>query len=62
MCLNPRGKTCSGEPGSAESAALKQEFDPVEPDLWAVVEAWPSLSEEARRQIREIVERTRVER
>ena len=44
----PLRKQAIAETGGAESGALGGEFDPVDPDLAAVIEAWPKLPEAVR--------------
>ena len=42
------GKTGDFEPSGAESGAVADRIDPIDPDLQRVIEAWPSLTEQVR--------------
>jgi hypothetical protein len=48
----------SAIPGGAESGAVGVQNGPIDPDLAAVVAAWPDLPEAVRRQVAKLVKAT----
>jgi hypothetical protein len=51
---SPR-KTAISEKGGAESGAVGDDSAPIDPDLAAVIDAWPRLPETVRRDVLRIV-------
>lgn len=48
------GKTTLSDQGDAESGAVGAFSVPDDPDLWAVIQAWPSLPEDAKSAVLEV--------
>ena len=49
-------KTVVSHSGGAESGAVVDEIEPIEPDLQLIIEAWPQLPDDLRKAILAIVE------
>jgi hypothetical protein len=55
------GKPAPHNQGGAESGAVGANSGPIDPDLAAVIHAWPTLPEATRRQIAGVVKAARRE-
>ena len=49
------GKSVVASPGAAESGAVGAHFAPIDADLRAIIDAWPTLSESTKAEILLIV-------